>query len=142
MRPEKRVLTTFLDTLFVVALPNPGDKYHSAAHSLAHRYMGAPLVTTDAVLLEVGNTLARQRKTAAVELIDRFLRADNVEIVPLTPALFDRGFELYRKYQDKLWGLVDCISFVVMWERGMTEALTFDQHYTQAGFNALMRGDT
>jgi predicted nucleic acid-binding protein len=103
--------------------------------------MGAPLVTTDAVLLEVGNSLARQRKQAAVALIERFLRADNVEVVPLTPALFDKGFTLYRGHADKQWGLVDCISFVVMRERGMMDALTFDQHFTQAGFSALMRGD-
>jgi predicted nucleic acid-binding protein len=134
-------LTTFLDTLFVVALPNPKDKYHAIAHRLAHAYMEAPLLTTDAVLLEIGNGLARQRKKAAVELISRFLRADNVEIVNVTPDLFDRGFDLYKRVDDKQWGLVDCISFVVMQERGMTDALTFDQHYTQAGFRALMRDD-
>ncbi len=48
---------------------------------------------------------------------------------------------LYRGHQDKQWGLVDCISFVVMRERGIRDALTFAQHLTQAGFNALMRGD-
>lgn len=40
-------------------------------------------------------------------------------------------------YQDKEWGLVDCISFVVMWEAGVTQVLTFDQHFAQAGFQVL-----
>ena len=57
----------------------------------------------------------------------------------LTPALFDEGFDLYRTYRDKEWGLVDCISFVVMRKAGIQEALTFDQHFVQAGFRALMR---
>ena len=52
--------------------------------------------------------------------------------------LFERGFDLYRKYKDKDWGLIDSISFVLMSERGITDALTFDRHFEQAGFNALM----
>jgi len=47
--------------------------------------------------------------------------------------------ELYKKFSDKKWGLVDCISFVVMRERGVNEALTSDKHFVQAGFRALMR---
>jgi len=38
---------------------------------------------------------------------------------------------------DKEWGLVDCLSFVIMRERGITEALTPDRHFTRAGFKAL-----
>jgi predicted nucleic acid-binding protein len=134
-------LATFIDTLFIVALLTPNDKYHSRADAIADSYINGPLVTTDAVLLEIGNGLARQRKAEAVEIISRFRRADNVEVVPMTPALFDKGFALYRGHADKQWGLVDCISFMEMRERGMTDALTFDQHFTQAGFSALMRGD-
>ena len=36
-------------------------------------------------------------------------------------------------------GLTDCISFVVMEERGITDALAYDQHFVQAGFRALLR---
>jgi len=62
-----------------------------------------------------------------------------VEVVRLTPALFEEAFALYKTYRDKEWGLVDCISFVVMRQAGVEEALTFDQHFVQAGFRALMR---
>ncbi len=57
----------------------------------------------------------------------------------LTPQLFEQAFNLYKTHEDKAWGLVDCISFVVMKQTGMTQALTFDQHFVQAGFQALMR---
>lgn len=130
----------FIDTHFIVALTNPHDRHHAEALELSYALEGGPFVSTDAVLLEVGNGLARALKHAAVEIITRFRTAPNIEVVNVTPALFDAGFTLYRRFQDKQWGLVDCISFVVMRERGMADALTFDQHFTQAGFNALMRG--
>ena len=44
---------------------------------------------------------------------------------------------LYKQMDDKQWGLVDCISFVIMRERGVTEALTSDHHFVQAGFRVL-----
>jgi predicted nucleic acid-binding protein len=68
------------------------------------------------VFLEIGNALARGFKREAVEIIEQFLAAE-----------------------EKAWGLVDCISFIVMREAGVSQALTFDQHFVQAGFQALMR---
>lgn len=59
----------------------------------------------------------------------------------ITPQLFERAFDLYVKYQDKAWGLTDCVSFVVMREAGITQALTSDQHFQQAGFEAMMADD-
>lgn len=130
---------TLIDTHFVVALNNRKDRHHDEAVELAALYEGEPTVVTHAVLLEIGNSLASGLKQEAVRVIDSFLASADVEVVPTTPELFDRAFSLYRSRLDKDWGLVDCISFVVMQERGMTDALTFDQHFVQAGFRALMR---
>ena len=127
----------FVDTLFVVALINRRDQYHQLARELAERFDAYPLLTTDAVLLEVGNALARNYKDEAVEIIEHFFSSEEVEIVRLTPELFDKGFALYKSYQDQSWGLVDCISFVVMREANVTQALTCDRHFIQAGFQAL-----
>jgi len=55
-----------------------------------------------------------------------------------SPELFDRGCELYTSRSDKEWSLTDCISFVVMKERGLTDALTPDRHFEQAGFKILL----
>ena len=58
------------------------------------------------------------------------LRANpNVEVVPLTAELAARGLDLYRARMDKEWGLTDCISFVVMQDRGIREALAADRHF-------------
>jgi predicted nucleic acid-binding protein len=42
-------------------------------------------------------------------------------------------------FADKEWGLTDCISFVVMQEQGLTDALTADHHFEQAGFTILLK---
>ena len=129
----------FIDTLFVIALINRRDQYHHQALELSEQFEGHPLLVTDAVLLEIGNALARSYKQEAVEIIEQFVAAEEVEVVHLTPRLFEQGFALYKTHQDKAWGLVDCISFIVMREVGVSQALTFDQHFVQAGFQALMR---
>jgi len=129
----------FIDTLFVIALINRRDQYHQQALDLAEQFEGHPLLVTDAVLLEIGNALARSYKQEAIETIEQFLTAEEVDVVHLTPRLFAQGFTLYKSHQDKAWGVVDCISFIVMREAGVNRALTFDQHFVQAGFQALMR---
>lgn len=129
----------FIDTLFVVALINQRDAYHDKAAQLADTYEGKPVLITDVVLLEIGNALARNFKQEAIEVIDSFLASSDVEMVRFTPQLFERAYALYKQYQDKEWGLIDCVSFVVMRDAGVGSALTFDQHFVQAGFQALMR---
>lgn len=62
-----------------------------------------------------------------------------VEIVSLTDDLYRQALRLYGERADKEWGLTDCISFVVMHERGINAALTADKHFQQAGYQALLR---
>lgn len=129
----------FVDTLFVVAFLNERDKYYAKAIELTDVFENQPLVTTEAVLLEIGNAFSRNGKASGIMMIEHFIESPEVEIVRLTPRLWAESFQLYRTYLDKEWGLVDCISFAAMRERGITSALTFDQHFVQAGFTALMR---
>lgn len=127
----------FVDTSFIVALINERDQYHTKAVELADRYENQSLIITDVVLLEIANALARGYKMEAVQVIEELILSEDVEIVRLTTELFDRAFELYKTHQDKAWGLVDCISFVVMQNRNVRLALSFDRHFVQAGFQAL-----
>ncbi len=129
---------TFIDTSFVIAVVNRKDQYHKEAARLTDLYEGRTLVTTDAVLLEIGNALAKNYKQAAAEVVEDFLVSEEVFVVRLDAGLFERGFEMYKKYDDKTWGLTDCISFVVMRERGVVDALTADDDFRQAGFNPLL----
>jgi predicted nucleic acid-binding protein len=131
-----------LDTAYAIALSSPKDEYHERALRLAEEIEAGQvrLVTTRAVILEIGNALARQRhRTAAIKLLESLELDPEVEIVPATEELCERAFELYRARPDKEWGLTDCLSFVVMWEQGITAALTTDKHFVQAGFEALLQ---
>ncbi len=130
----------FVDSVYVIALINQRDQLHRQAEDLSERFEGRSLLTTEAVMLEIGNALSRSFKPQAVEVIEEFLGSEDMEIVPLAPALFVRAFALYKTYLDKTWSLVDCISFIVMHDLGITQALTCDAHFRQAGFQVLLEG--
>lgn len=138
-RSSSRTEPVFIDTSYVVAAINERDERHEDAMRLTATIRGRPALTTDAVLLEIGNALARRFRAAAAEIIDNILSDDATTVVHLTPNLFTRATELYRSRTDKEWGLTDCVSFVVMQDRGVTDALTHDRHFEQAGFRAMMR---
>lgn len=136
------VSEVFLDTAFAIALSSPKDAHHEHAVRISERLEAdeTRLVTTRAVIIEIGNALAKQAfRHAAIELIESLEQDPNAEIVPIPEQLYERAFDLYRERHDKEWGLTDCISFVVMQEKGLRVALTTDRHFEQAGFQALMR---
>jgi predicted nucleic acid-binding protein len=132
----------FLDTGYAIALSSPNDQFHARAVDLAVQLeaLETRLVTTRAVLLEIGNALSKQRyRQAAVQLLDSLETDPKVDIVPVSEPLYARALQLYRERPDKEWGLTDCVSFLVMRDRSLSEALTTDEHFQQAGFRALLR---
>lgn len=126
--------SVFVDTGYILALVNENDQHHTEAVALAEQFDGQPIVITDTVLLEIGNALSRMDRDAAVQIIEDLRESPGVTVVNLAPELFESAFELYRRHTDKQWGLVDCVSFVVMHIMGLTTVLAFDQHFVQAGF--------
>ena len=89
------------------------------------------------MLLEIGNALSKEFRVEAVSVINVLSRSARVEVIEVDSKLIEKGLAVYEKYADKTWGLVDCISFVVMRESGLTEVLTFDRDFEQAGFTVL-----
>ncbi len=128
----------FADTSFLLALSIPRDQYHQQAVALSYQLNGQVLLTTTAVLLELGNALAHQDKHQSVRAIENALSSPEIEVVHLIPALFQRALDLYKSRPDKTWGLVDCLSFVVMRDADVRVALTADRHFVQAGFQILL----
>ncbi len=128
----------FVDTGYILALVNAADQWHDAARDAALTTR-SPFVTTEAVLVEIGNALARTRWRHLGIATLHDLRTDpDIEVVPVDSDLFARGLVLYSTRADKEWGLTDCISFAVMQERDLTEALTTDRHFEQAGFRKIL----
>jgi len=98
-----------------------------------------PIVTTTWVLTEVADAFAASTARDRIAGFVAALEGDvNTKIVPATQALFHRGLKRYAARPDKDWTLTDCISFVVMEDEGITDALTGDQHFVQAGFKVLL----
>jgi predicted nucleic acid-binding protein len=130
----------FLDTSYVLALLNEEDEHHREADLVWPFVRAATEVwVTEPVLMEVGNALGAQRRLRAAAFIHECYDHRNIRVVSVDTRLFEAGLSLYQRRPDKTWGLTDCISFIVMGEQGVTEALTADRHFVQAGFRALLR---
>jgi predicted nucleic acid-binding protein len=128
----------FSDTFYFPALLNERDTAHKRAVA-ASRTPGLSLVTTDLVLIELADALCKPPQRDEVPALWNVVEADPAfRLVRATGELIQRGRKLYRERADKEWPLTDCISFVVMKDDGLSEALTADHHFEQAGFKALL----
>ena len=129
----------FLDTFFVQALLNPRDRYHERARRLEQRVSTAAEVwVTETVLIEIADALSAENREGAAAFVRGCYRTPNMHVVPVDTPLLERALDLYQARQDKHWGLTDCISFVVMADQGVMDALTGDIHFRQAGYVALL----
>jgi predicted nucleic acid-binding protein len=130
----------FVDTFYFFALGNRNESAHGKAKAFSQTYRGL-LATTEFVLLEWadGCAGASHHRAAALKTVSELRGNPDVTIFSCTGQLFQEGLELYEQRPDKQWSLTDCISFVVMKREGITEALTGDHHFEQAGFMALLK---
>lgn len=133
------MMRIFADSVFFFAIVNPRDPAHAKAIDFSQRNHG-PLATTAWVLRELADGLASTPHRQAFRRVLDDIEANSADlIVPANAETFEKGVELYHARPDKQWSLTDCISFVVMAEEGITEALTGDHHFEQAGFTALLK---
>jgi predicted nucleic acid-binding protein len=132
-------MIVFTDTFALIAWLNPRDDAHAIVAAYLDGFTGR-LVTTEWVLMEVADALSapEARTTAAAFL--QAVRADPLfDVVGYVPAVYQAGFDLFAARPDKAWSLTDCISFGVMTERGLSDALTADHHFEQAGFRTVFK---
>lgn len=128
----------FADTYFFVALLNQKDEGHEKAVGFLKSHDG-DIVTSEYVLVETADTFASSRRRVDVSrFIARVRQSQRYAVVPCDTSMLNRGLDIYAQRADKAWSLTDCTSFVVMDEQGLTEALTGDHHFQQAGFRILL----
>ncbi len=134
------MMVVFADSFYFFALANPNDPANGKAVQFTGAYTG-DVVTTGWILTEMGDGFAKpvQRRSVFLQVVDELSKSSKVRIVPLSEGLQTQGVALYSARPDKEWSLTDCISFVVMQHEGITEALTGDRHFEQAGFVALLK---
>lgn len=130
----------FLDTGYILALESAADQHHdrAAAHWRGSAQSLPLLVTTSFVFDEVVTFLnSRGQHTRAVEVGTRLMSSPSLRLIQIDNELFQAGWQYFQARADKRYSLTDCISFVVMEQTGIREALTFDAHFQQAGFTRL-----
>ena len=136
--PQRTVL---LDTSFILALENKDDPHHERAKALDSELLKEDclLLLHWGILFEIADGYARfSRRARGLQLLMRFLSEQGYRVSPITEPLLQEALDLYRARSDKDWSLTDCVSFVLMKQEGLTEALTADVHFRQAGFTALL----
>ncbi len=128
----------FADSYYYFAILNSKDSAHERALPFSQT-PGIQFITTAWVLTEVADGLSSPvDRLLCGAFIKRLQLSPRVIIIPATQQWFDLGLDFYIQRPDKNWSLTDCISFLVMRQHGLTEALTGDHHFDQAGFKALL----
>ena len=130
-------MKVFADTFALLAWLNPRDAMHPEVSNYLDGFTGR-LLTTEWVLMEVADALSAPEIRSTTVGFLKAVRSDPFfEVVGYDPEVYQAGFQLFANRQDKAWSLTDCISFQVMNDHGLSEALTADRHFEQAGFRAV-----
>jgi predicted nucleic acid-binding protein len=129
----------FADTFYFLALLDSREKRHQQALAYSQTRQ-LNFVTTEWILAEFADAYSHPNDRADfVSLYRSLLRHPRFKIVTSDTMLFQRGVDYFEQRPDKEWSLTDCLSFIVMRDEGVTDALTGDRHFEQAGFIALLR---
>ncbi len=129
----------FADTFYYLALMNQDDAAHAKAVA-ASGSLDCPTLTTAWVLTEVGDAFAAPpQRRVFLNLLEDLESDPTCTVLPASESLFQSGVALYRRRPDKEWSLTDRVSFAAMREHGITEVLTEDHHFEQAGFTVLLK---
>jgi predicted nucleic acid-binding protein len=131
--------TVVADTFVLIAWLNPRDNAHAVVAAYLDGFTGQ-LVTTEWVLVELVDALSAPEARAKVVAFVQAVRAAPLfDVVGYVPNVYQAGSHLFANRPDKAWSLTDCISFGVMSERGLSDALTADHDFEHAGFRAVFK---
>jgi predicted nucleic acid-binding protein len=128
-----------LDTSGLFSYFDDRDHAHDAAMSL---FAAAPALLTHSYVLAELVPLFQKRgvdRISSLAFHESLLRSPEVEIVWVTPEVHRTALTLLRSRRDKEYSLCDAVSFLLMRERGITDALTTDRHFEQEGFVRLLK---
>jgi predicted nucleic acid-binding protein len=131
--------TVVADSYYYLAFVNERDSGHEKTIGFSSSF-GGRTVTTEWVLTEVADALSEPgQRPVFLELLAQLENQPGLVIVAASHELFVRGVSLFSQRPDKEWSLTDCMSFLVMEDYKLVEALTADHHFEQAGFVALLK---
>jgi predicted nucleic acid-binding protein len=132
----------FADTSFFIAALNVDDELHFRASIVSRKLAGSQSVTSEYVLLEFLNHICRWNlhlRHSGITAARTIMQGGKVQVIMHSPERLMAALDLMEQRADKAWSLVDCSSFLIMQELGITDALTADHHFEQAGYTALLK---
>lgn len=132
----------FVDSVGWIALLNADDELHKTVDQEYKLLIKSnrKLITSTAVLNEVANSLSKPKyRKTVIEFHKRLQSSSSIEIIFVDKELWFSGWRFYENRFDKAWSLTDCISIAIMQERGLIDILTNDKHFSQAGFQILLK---
>lgn len=134
----------FADTAGWGHLTDQSQTFHLLAAEIYRtgRRDNCKFVTTNYIIAELVSLMTsplRIPRSAIISFIESLKISPHIKIIHIDPDIHERAWQLLKKRQDKEWSLVDATSFVVMQQRGITEVLTTDHHFQQAGFVYLLK---
>ena len=132
----------FADTSYFIAMLNRQDQWHEEAKAAFLKLNPFHLVTSEMVFVELLNAFGGKGtslRKKAVLTIEHLQNAQDATVAPQTAEQFQHAVSSYKQHEDKSWGLTDCSSILIMRQQGLTEVLTSDRHFTQAGMTVLIQ---
>ena len=135
--------SVFVDTSGWLCFTDQAQPEHEFTKNwLAHHLRnGGKLVSTSEVFSELLALLTTRSRISRPQILDGIVRLrliPSLEIAHITSELHEEAFQLLQARPDKNWSWVDAASFVVMQHYQLTQALTTDHHFAQAGFEVLI----
>ncbi len=125
-------------------LIDPTQPFHQQTATLyrAARQQKHRILTTNYIITEVVALLTsplRIPRPQIIAFIQSLRDSPYIKILHIDSETDAQSWQLLASRQDKAWSLVDCSSFVIMEQNKITEALTNDHHFEQAGFIRLLK---
>jgi predicted nucleic acid-binding protein len=131
-------MRVFVDTSALYALLDASDQYHPNAVEILRilAQQAAEMITTNYVIVE---TIALVQNRLGMQAVNDFIQHIKplLEIVWVTENIHQAAEAILLSRQQRRLSLVDCVSFVVMRELGISTAFANDQHFSSEGFSLL-----
>ena len=132
----------YADSGYWIAMLNRHDQWNLAAVRATQQTRGRGIVTSEMVIVEFLNGVARygaQSRSQAVITARGLYNNPNIEVIEQSSIQLAAAVQRYANRLDQRWSVTDCASFLIMEDRGITDALAHDRDFVQAGFRALLR---
>jgi predicted nucleic acid-binding protein len=128
-----------LDTAGLLCYFDVNEVYHARATAL---FQSASQLVTHSYVLSEFVPLSQARglnRVASLAFVAGLIDHQDIEVIWVREVHHRLALALLQSRLDKTYSLCDAVSFLIMRERGILEALTTDHHFEQEGFRALLR---